>query len=243
MAPRMLDPASIAIGFVIAAVLIGIAWFAFSALEKEGQQPPARQQPAPLQVIANSRLPSTFQIVLKNNENTSVRVSGIRIGLTDYNLTANLSPGEIREFSLLPPDCAIGQDYLCSVTVYYSSAGGQAVSGQNVSGNYTQQTGGSGQNGTGGSGTPPSEPLSILTAELTEGTEDLQYGFSLEATGGSGGYFWSVSGLPSSLSATSSGRISGEALETGSFTVHIVLSDGSSSVSRDLPLVIRENPG
>ena len=241
---KIIDPTSLLIGIVIAALILGAAWFAFSALQKEEQQPPAQPPAAPVQVIANSRLPSNFQIVVKNNEKENIRISGIRIGASEYNLTANLSPGEIAEFSLTPPDCALGQAYSCSVSIIYELGGSSASSSQNVSGNYTQQTSGTGQNGTGGQGgSQAPELLSILTTEIPAGTQDLQYGFSLEATGGSGSYSWSVSGLPSDLSAISSGRITGEALEAGTFTVHIVLSDGSASVSRDLALVINENPG
>lgn len=242
-----MEAKSALLGALIAAVLIGMAWFALPYFQQKEQAPEAQAQP--VQLIASSRLPTDFQIVVKNNHQQPVRIEGLEIGGRKYDLAANLSPGEIRAFSLVPPDCSQQQEYNCNVIIYYLS-GGNAVStaSQNATGEGTptpessQQGGTQQQNGSsqGGAGTAP---LSIDTTALNPGTRDIRYGFSLEASGGSGSYYWSVSGLPSALTATSNGRISGQALQPGSFTLHVVVSDGTASTARDLQLVVNENPG
>lgn len=238
-----IDPRSAILGAGAAIALLAIAWFAFYQPQAAGMQPaPAAPSAPPVEVIGNSRLPSTFQVVVKNNERQNVRIQGFTIGGSNYNLTANLSPGEIKSFSIAPPECTAQQEYNCNVIIRYAlSDGTGATASQNATGE-GQEPEAEGGNETEQEGETAPVPLSILTAEMPSGTEDLEYGLSLEAEGGSGSYSWQAAGLPLELTAASNGRITGQALEAGTFTVHVAVSDGSSTVERDLQLVINANP-
>ena len=250
---RILDKTSIAIGALAAVVIIAIAFAALSSQQAGPLAHPSvpSPQPPPVQAIANNRLPSDFQVVLKNTNSNTVQIAGITIGNTEYNLTANLSPGEIRAFDVSPPDCSGAANYNCSLIIrLVSGAGAESeLPPQALSGNYTAPPppppppGGEQGNGTGQQGSAQPAPLDISTDTLAEGTVDLNYGFSLEATGGSGIYVWTVSGLPPQLTFNSNGRIYGTAFEDGTYTVHLTLQDGVTTVQRDLPLTIRERPG
>ena len=244
--------AIIAAAIVIA--LMAIGWFAILPMLQGAQEAPGvPSNPSSshhVQVIANSRLPSQFQVVVKNGENKTVQIAGLTIGSTDYNLTANLTPGEIKAFDVYPPECSQAQEYNCNIIVKYVVAGtGETLTiQQEESGTNTQPpangssgNGGIGNEGNGGTGTG-NGPLVMETNELAQGTVDLVYGFSLEASGGTGVYVWTVSGLPPDLSYASNGRVSGTAFQAGTYTAHITLQDGVSTISRDLPLVIEQSP-
>ncbi|MCJ7664202.1 MAG: Ig domain-containing protein, partial [Desulfobacterales bacterium] len=88
---------------------------------------------------------------------------------------------------------------------------------------------------------PP--PLNITTASLPDGNVGSAYSQTLQATGGTGSYNWSITSgsLPAGLSLTqSSGLISGTptAAATSNFTVQV--NDGSTTASK--PLSITINP-
>lgn len=69
-------------------------------------------------------------------------------------------------------------------------------------------------------------PLSIATPSLPGGSYQQAYGpIALSATGGSGSYQWSASGLPTGVSITTGGVISGSPSVGGTFPVTVSLSD------------------
>lgn len=66
--------------------------------------------------------------------------------------------------------------------------------------------------------------LTIITTSLPSATEGLAYSVQLQATGGSGNYAWSLasgSSLPTGLSLSASGLISGTPTVSGSFSFTI----------------------
>ena len=75
--------------------------------------------------------------------------------------------------------------------------------------------------------------LTVTTTSLPGGTVGTPYSQSLSATGGSGGYTWSVSAgsLPAGLSLAASGAISGTptAAGTAGFTVQVMDSSGATT--------------
>jgi hypothetical protein len=83
-------------------------------------------------------------------------------------------------------------------------------------------------------------PLAITTTSLPEGAALAAYSATLTATGGTGSYTWSETGLPTGLSLTSAtGKISGSTTTSGTFTVKATVKDGAAvTVSKTLPLDI-----
>jgi hypothetical protein len=72
------------------------------------------------------------------------------------------------------------------------------------------------------------DPLVISTTSLPAGTEYTDYITTLVGTGGKAPYTWTISGLPSGITYSSStGVISGIPLATGSFNISIDLTDSS----------------
>jgi hypothetical protein len=81
--------------------------------------------------------------------------------------------------------------------------------------------------------------LSITTAFLPNGTSGQPYGpVSLAATGGSGVVTWSVSGLPSNVSASSDGTISGTPAAAGNSTVGLTATDSTSGQTAQASLAL-----
>jgi len=90
-----------------------------------------------------------------------------------------------------------------------------------------------------------SSQLSIMTSSLPFATAETDYTASLEASGGSGMYHWSLVGgqLPSGLQLGMSGLLFGNAGANGSFGFTTQVSDLSGNISqRSLTLVVRQ-PG
>jgi uncharacterized repeat protein (TIGR02543 family) len=92
------------------------------------------------------------------------------------------------------------------------------------------------------------EPLRITTTWLTEGISNLGYNETLEATGGTPNYSWSIiSGLlPDGLNLSAAGMISGTPTEAGNFTFTIQVTDSGlpqQSSTQELSLTINANPG
>ncbi|MDI6791775.1 MAG: PKD domain-containing protein, partial [bacterium] len=86
---------------------------------------------------------------------------------------------------------------------------------------------------------PPVPLLRITTKYLPDGQVDVAYLAEVTATGGTGSYFWSASGLPSGLSINSStGDISGTPTTEGDYTATVQVSSGGQTDSRDFPLTI-----
>ena len=79
----------------------------------------------------------------------------------------------------------------------------------------------------GASFVPP--PLTISTTTLPAGTVGTAYSATLAATGGVSPYSWSASGLPSGLSISSAGTISGTPTASGTFSASITVLDSTNA--------------
>jgi hypothetical protein len=95
----------------------------------------------------------------------------------------------------------------------------------------------------GGGNTPPSNPITITTTTLKQGTLNTSYTATLNATGGSGAYTWTVSSgnLPAGLTLSTSGQITGTPTAAGisSFTVQAADSESNPQTgSQPLNLAI-----
>ena len=89
------------------------------------------------------------------------------------------------------------------------------------------------------------DPLFVVTtSSLPEGGVGHLYSAALVATGGSGGYTWSITGsLPAGLSVSTAGEITGTPTTLGSSTFTVVARDTSSrSSTRSLTIVIAAAP-
>jgi len=95
----------------------------------------------------------------------------------------------------------------------------------------------------GGGGTS----LSITTTSLPGGTQGTAYpSTQLGATGGTTPYAWTASGLPTGLSLSSGGVLSGTATQSGTFTPSFQVTDSSSpkqSASTTIDIVIATSGG
>jgi hypothetical protein len=81
--------------------------------------------------------------------------------------------------------------------------------------------------------------LQITTTTLPVGTPGAQYAATLTAVGGTQPYVWSGSGLPSGLTLSSGGVISGVAQASGTFPVAVTVRDqANGTASATLQLVI-----
>ncbi|MGA8102224.1 MAG: putative Ig domain-containing protein, partial [Candidatus Acidiferrales bacterium] len=78
--------------------------------------------------------------------------------------------------------------------------------------------------------TPAAAPLSITTAALTAGKQESAYTQGLGATGGKAPYTWNVAAgsLPSGLTMTTGGMISGTPTAAGSFVITAEVRDDST---------------
>jgi hypothetical protein len=88
-------------------------------------------------------------------------------------------------------------------------------------------------------------PLLITTSSLPNGAVGQPYGpVSMAASGGSGAYSWSASGLPQGLSLSSTGAISGSSSVPSSGSVSIIVTDNISNLtsSTNLTLTIAAQP-
>src|SRR5262245_26097903 len=76
-------------------------------------------------------------------------------------------------------------------------------------------------------------PLSITTISLVNGTQATVYGATLAASGGATPYAWSLSSgsLPTGLSLSSSGSISGTPMIVGSFSFTVQVRDGAATTA------------
>jgi hypothetical protein len=86
-------------------------------------------------------------------------------------------------------------------------------------------------------------PLSITTTALASGTVNVPYpNQNMSAAGGSPPYSWSATGLPSGLSMSSAGVISGTATASGTFGVAVKVVDSvAASATTNLSLTIALN--
>jgi hypothetical protein len=87
-------------------------------------------------------------------------------------------------------------------------------------------------------------PLVINTTSLPSGTQNTAYSMTLSGSGGTGtGYKWSAVSLPSGITCSTSGVISGKTSSYGTYNVTIYLYDSRGSsyqISKTLKLVIAQ---
>jgi len=85
-----------------------------------------------------------------------------------------------------------------------------------------------------------SNSLAITTTSLNSGTVGTQYTTTLAASGGTTPYTWNASGLPSGLSLSSSGALSGTPSASGTFSISVKVTDAANtSASATLTLAIQ----
>jgi len=84
--------------------------------------------------------------------------------------------------------------------------------------------------------------LAITTASVPGGTAGEAYTATLGASGGTGEYTWSVisGALPDGLSLSSAGVISGTPTAAGTFAFTVKVSDGKTTLTQGLSIVIVE---
>ncbi|MFG1691118.1 Ig-like domain-containing protein [Gemmatimonadota bacterium] len=82
--------------------------------------------------------------------------------------------------------------------------------------------------------------LSIATSSLANGEVGVAYSASVTASGGSGGYSWSVTSgsLPAGLILNSSGTISGTPTVAGTSTFTVQVASGGSTAAKQLSITI-----
>ena len=88
---------------------------------------------------------------------------------------------------------------------------------------------------------PVTQPLSITSGVPPNGTLNVGYGFTLTASGGSGGYLWSASGVPGLAINSANGVLSGTPTSLGTFTLAVTLIDANnlaSSISQNYSVTI-----
>jgi hypothetical protein len=80
----------------------------------------------------------------------------------------------------------------------------------------------------------PAPALTITTTSVSAGTVGTKYSAQMAATGGSGSYTWSASALPSGLTMSSAGLISGTptAVNTSKNPSTITVVDNNNASSR-----------
>jgi hypothetical protein len=100
-----------------------------------------------------------------------------------------------------------------------------------------------GSGGGGGGGLPPS----ISTTTLPAGSVGVAYGATLQASGGTTPYTWSIataSGpLPTGLTLTSSGVISGSPVTSGNFGFTVAVTDAAQNTSQASLSILISQPG
>jgi len=89
---------------------------------------------------------------------------------------------------------------------------------------------------------PP--PLVIQTSSLTPATEGVAYGAAFTASGGRSPYAWSASGLPSWLTLSAAGQLSGTPplSSAGPYTFTVNVQDGASRFT-GVSFTLQVNPG
>ena len=87
-------------------------------------------------------------------------------------------------------------------------------------------------------------PLAITSpSTLPIAEQGNNFSYDMTATGGSGSYSWTASGLPAGLSmSNTSGVISGIPTVTGTYNANVTVAGGGQTVSQAVTLQIRHVP-
>jgi large repetitive protein len=88
-------------------------------------------------------------------------------------------------------------------------------------------------------------PLAVAATTLAKGTEGRAYAAQLVATGGDGGYSWTLEGgaLPSGVELTAGGALTGTPVDGGEFSFTARVTDGAQRVAtRSLALTVELAP-
>src|SRR5262245_32331695 len=87
---------------------------------------------------------------------------------------------------------------------------------------------------------PPSGPLAITTTSLPPVVVESPYLLQLQATGGTGNYYWRVirGTFANGVSMTTSGLISGTPIVTGNWVLRLEVTSGFVKAMRDFVLVV-----
>lgn len=160
------------------------------------------------------------------------------------------------------PNASVGTAYSQAIlawdnvsTVSWTVAPGSALPpGLNMTGNILAGTPTAAgaysfvMNATDGSGVVISSTFSLTVSTIHITTADIipthaifgvPYSYTLTATGGGATKTWTATGLPSGLSLSTSGVISGTVVGTGTFRPNITVTDGASTYTRALTLFAR----
>lgn len=228
--PNSVDKQSLIMGALAGGILVAIilySYFAFYAPALPPAYLPQQPQAPPTVPPAKPSLPSSpqggIQIQVKNNERVSVRVLSVDNLNSSANGTGTLEPGESANLTVEPCET---EDSLCygQIVINYVIQNVTVVN-QTVISN-------------GSSGEEPQE-LAISTPFILAAVQDQEYGFALEAIGGTGSYSWTVYGLPERLAAGQNGFISGVPLSKGSFVLQVSVSDGQGTAVGEMLLVVQ----
>ncbi|MCX8174834.1 MAG: hypothetical protein N3E51_01360 [Candidatus Micrarchaeota archaeon] len=209
---------SLVSGIFLGALLVAAAAFFLMPQQKQPSDCPFAQTPPQQPISQKPSFPPSLdfpsQISIANEQNGTLIIQEIIIGQRKFGLNATLPAGK-------------------TLSVIYSSPSQHSSIPAGASGAIPQQP-------ETPPSSPPGEPLSILTSSLPTAKQDARYSVGLEATGGSGRYYWSVVGLPSGYSVSQAGVISGVTLEHGTYYLVITVSDGRSSASKEFTLVVSQ---
>jgi hypothetical protein len=94
-----------------------------------------------------------------------------------------------------------------------------------------------------GAAPPAPPPLAISTTSLPAGTVSIAYSATLAASGGIAPYTWSASALPSGLSISAGGTISGTPTAAGTFAATVTVMDSSNArATRSFSVAIAAAP-
>lgn len=139
-------------------------------------------------------------------------------------------------------------DQATRITFYASCTGAPAGctlagNGQPYVGEYSGIINPSRTNGTWWVATDSSQPL-VISGTLPDGTVGVAYSAALTATGGTGPYTWSATGLPGGLSMGADGNLVGIPDAPGTFTLDATVTDSlGATVTAPVTLTVTNPPG
>ena len=248
--------ASLSIGVTDLAgnALNDVYFWSFTTCGQPGDDPPVSINPSAANVTRGGAYTATIAIGAVTNFNayqfdltyndSVIQVSGDEGGsavsngligsqtvpLAMWGFVPSGQPGSIRVLGHLPGvSSATGQGYLARIQFEVTGAAGQScqltlsnVALYNSAGDIIPSS------PAGGVVNVVAVPLEMLTASLVDGLAGSNYSLALMAAGGQSPYSWSAGGLPSGLTLSSSGTISGQPSVSGSFNVTVTLTDSFS---------------